>query len=108
MYRDEVLAISEGVVDAYRKGVEEGKRDVGPYIIGLEQAVKELGRVVSDLARKDVRVVGDTEEDIELVNAKNKDLAEILNRLIRDAKSAIDASGVRHLRRDAWWDGVPF
>lgn len=105
MFRDEVLAIAEGTVDAYRKGVEEGKRDVGPYIIGLERAIKEMAPILRELACRNTMSTIHPNEGEEY---PDRELRLVLNKLTNDAKRAMDASGVKHLRRDVWWDGVPF
>lgn len=51
MYRDEVEKVIEGAVDAYRRGEAEAKRDVGPYVQGLEQAVCAMAPVMRQVSQ---------------------------------------------------------
>lgn len=104
MFRDEVEKVMEGAVDAYRRGEAEAKKDVGPYVLGLEQAVCIMAPVMRHLSQ--MKIAPLSSEATEEAAA----LHSLCSTMVRQIKEAWAASRAEYLRtpRRVWDEGIPF
>lgn len=104
MYRDEVEKVIEGAVDAYRRGEAEAKRDVGPYVLALEQALGTLAPVMKQLSEMQIAPLSSE------ATAEAEALHSLCFTMVRQIKQAWRASRAEYLRtpRNVWDEGIPF
>jgi len=104
MYRDEVEKVIEGAVDAYRRGEAEAKRDVGPYVLELEQAVRTMAPVMKRLSETQIAPLSSD------ATTEAEALHSLCSTMVRQIKEAWRASRAEYLRtpRRVWDEGIPF
>lgn len=115
MYRDEILAIGEAVLEARSKGESEARRELNPRVNDLENAVRVLYRFAKKVSAIEVETLPATieSEDPAVYGEDVREKLGSANRKIYDVRGmAIDAlslSRVQYIRpRIPDGEDVPF
>lgn len=114
MYRDEIMAIAEAVLDAREKGVSQTRMDLNPPIGDLEHAVRVLYRIVKKVSgAEQVHFPEAMPAEPEVARVLVVDLVQAANErllLLRNAAiEALSTSRVQYIRpRVPDGEDVPF
>ena len=113
MYRDEILAIGEAVIEAYAKGEKEQRSDLGPRISQLETAIDVLLPSVRATARAEqvlrpMQLPEDPIEQAVILNALLSEANGRLKALRSDSEAALSRCGLRYMKRYNFEEDVPF
>lgn len=112
MYRDEILAIGEAVLEAAEKGARAVNQELRPHVSSLERVVEQLLRFTRGAeATRMVAIQAEPEDEAENVRILREALNVANGRLEKirsEAEKAIRNSGVLRIQRKNFDSEVPF
>lgn len=115
MYRDEILAIADAVLEAHSKGESKANQAHFPRVNDLEHAVRVLYRYVKEASKLEAELIaisveaGDLAAHWEEFRERLASANQKMLKLRKDAMQALSESRVQYLRpRIPDGEDVPF